>query len=66
MAVKVTRSFGKTPAWMRDEPIPSRHRKVPLVTELQRRRPRDGRYGSFAEHLRDAGILATRLSTLIA
>ena len=27
-----------------DEPIPSRHRKVPLVTELQKRRPRDGRY----------------------
>src|SRR5439155_15375784 len=44
MAVKVTRSFGKTPAWMRDELIPSRHRKVPPVTELQKRRPKDGRY----------------------
>ena len=39
-----TRSFGKTPAWMSDELSPSRHRKVPLVTELQKRRPRDGRY----------------------
>jgi hypothetical protein len=44
MAVKVTRSFGKTPGWMRDELVPSRHRKVPPVTELQKRRPKDGRY----------------------
>jgi hypothetical protein len=44
MAVKVTHSFGKTPVRMRDEPIPRRRRKVPLVTELQKRRPRDGRY----------------------
>ena len=44
MAIKVTRSLGKTPAWMRDEPIPRRHRKVPLVMELQKRRPKDGRY----------------------
>jgi hypothetical protein len=29
---------------MRDELIPSRHRKVPPVTELQKRRPKDGRY----------------------
>jgi hypothetical protein len=41
MAVKV---IGKMPAWMRDEPIPSRHRKVPPVTELKKRRPKDGRY----------------------
>src|SRR5262245_63725230 len=44
MAIKVTRSFGKTPAWMRDELTPSRHREVPPVTELQKRRPKDGRY----------------------
>jgi hypothetical protein len=41
MAIKVTRSFGKTPAWMRDELIPSRRHKVPPVTELQKRRPKD-------------------------
>jgi hypothetical protein len=40
IAVKVTRSFGKTPAWMRENPIPSRHRKVPLVMEPRKRRPR--------------------------
>jgi len=27
---------------MRDELIPSRHRKVPPLTELQKRRPSDG------------------------
>src|SRR5262245_33021282 len=41
MAVKVTRRFGKTPAWMRDEPIPRRHRQMPLVAELRKRRPKD-------------------------
>ena len=49
--LKVTRSFGKTPAWMRENPIPSRHRKVPLVMELQRRRPRDGRYAPGVRHI---------------
>ena len=29
---------------MRENPIPSRHRKVPLVMEPRKRRPRDGRY----------------------
>src|SRR5262245_25783133 len=51
MAVKVTRSFGKTPAWMRNELIPSRHRKVPPVTELQKRRPKDGNEMVLCEEL---------------